>query len=550
LLAAFLLLSVSAITAMARPASGSHAILGEEQGYRSLLYMHLRSREKPDGAGLTARSRDNLRQLAAVIPGERRTAHLFFPSGRTAEAVEVVLDKSRLDLYVLTVNVTTPEGDELLPLSEATVGSRSGTISRRIEAAVRHTLGNARNRKRRLPEDAAYAVVEIGIIGSISELRKLADSGGDFVFSFRPSARIASAFGERYSCYQEHGPAGCATSIHDIPAGAQPEAMGEAVAQALGRYLKTQDLGVISKKLVDAAHEAKADSTRAPRQRRAAQVFLKYPVDGFEIQSLLDPLSLEMTTMETAVAESRTPARFMTKHFDAKQLALGDSIEERIDIAWARERVNSQDTTVRNSNNNVVLRVDVVGTRESLNDLWLSSRVQGVFVDEDGVVAQRPDADDPRPERGMKRLEIPGGPAIPEIVPMPRAPIAQAEDLRKLARERPKERRIAVLLLRRDSSIEDVARLLDETRLKFLNHRPAVVVSQGASPITLAPEILVRQSGSLGQQLRGAAVEAGAIEDTQNLRVLRLGIEGEAADLVRLMDDARVFTVMADSAQL
>lgn len=182
--------------------------------------------------------------------------------------------------------------------------------------------------------------------------------------------------------------------------------------------------------------------------------------------------------------------------------------------------------------------------------LPLSPLVQGVFVDENKVVAQRPDALDPRPERGMKRLVIPGGPVIPEIFPMPRASISQADDLRKLAREHPKERRIAVLLLRRDLSIEDTARLLDDMHVKFLNHRPALIVAAGAPPVTLAPEILVRQTGSPAQQLRGAAVEAGAIEGNQNVRVLRLGVEGEAANLVRLLEDERVFAVMLDSVEL
>jgi hypothetical protein len=361
---------------------------------------------------------------------------------------------------------------------------------------------------------------------------------------------MASAFDARYRCYQEHGAGGCAEQVIDLPAGAQPEEMGEAARQALGSYLKTSDLVMMSKKLVDARFELEDGARRAPRQRRAAQVFLKYPVDGFEVASLLDPRSLELSQMEAKVADPGPPGQFVTRQFAARQLALGDSIEERIDTAWARERATSGHAALRSSDNNVVIRVEVEGTRESLQMLTLSPRVLGVFVDENKVVAQRPDEFDTRPERGMKRLEIPGGPVIPEVRPLTRPSMVQSEELRRLARERPTERHIAVLLLRRDSSIEDVARLLDDMRLEFLNHRPAVVVAQGAPPVTLSPEILVRQSGSLGQQLRGAAVEAGAIESSQGVRVLRLGVEGEVADLAKLLDDPRVFTVMIDAVQL
>lgn len=549
LLAAFVLLSVAMISAVAY-SQGSHEILGEEQNYRSLLHMQLEARAKPAGFALTARSRVKLRQLAAVIPGERRTAHVFLPAGKNAKAVESFLGRTRLDLYIFTAKVTTPGGVEVIPLSEDVVGTRSGTISARIESAVRETtLRDVRYRKKDIPANAPFTVVEIGVIGSIAELRKLAESRGDFVFSFRPSARIATAFDARYRCHQEQGPRGCETHI-GIPAGAQPEEIGPATRHALATFMKSEDLVAISKRIVDSRQEVEEAARRAPRQRRAAEVILKYPVDGGEIALLLGPPSLELAQMETIVTDGASPGGFVTKHFAPNELAMGDSIEERVDTAWGKERVNSGNAAVRGSDNNVVIRMEVEGTLESLHMLSRSPRVQAVFVDENKVVAQRPDADDPRPERGMKRLDIPGTSAIWDITPLTKVPMPRSEDLRRLARERPKEQRVAVLLLRRDSSVEDVTRLLEETRLKFLNHRPAVVVTPGAPPVTLAPEILVQQSGSLGQQLRGAAVEAGAVEGNPDIRVLRLGIGGEAADLGKLIDDPRVFAVILDSVQL
>ncbi len=484
------LISVIAISAVARSEDRS----GDERAALSLLNSLLPWEETRDGPeAVSARDRAHLKHSAALIPNELRTAHLIFLRGLDPHDIETLIGSLDLEPFEVGIVCDTAKGPVPLNFRESLLEQQHGRIGARIEAAVRRYLRDDGSVARRVPADASYRVVQLGLIGTVSELAKLSGKREGLTLVYRPSARLAGTLDVRRACYRRGGGNTCEpqTAIHD---GTQGEIKAPAPAAAamrfLGRYLSSSDTGTFSERIAAAGRALEESARKAPRESRAAQVFFLDAVDGFAVQQLLRPGSMDIVGFSVAVTTA-APDLFVPQDYPAQAIQFGRNIEERIDTALARRRAGSV-VPPNASHRDVyraIYRIDVVGTREWLNTLRRDRLVYGVFVDEEKVVPQRADAADPTPEQGMKRLPIPGGALIPEVrVFSGMSPQRVHETLRRYARATPEDRAHARLLLREPMDADAIRQLLANSRLRFVDDGSAVVIAPGGRTVALSVE--------------------------------------------------------------